>query len=71
VINEWLEFLSNIILQKAWLAPFLAIFAGLLTSITPCSLSSVPLVIGCVGGSGANDTKKAFKLSVTFALGIV
>ena len=36
---------------------------------TPCSLSSVPLVIGYVGGTGQRDTKKAFWLSVTFAAG--
>jgi len=52
-----------------WVAPLLALLAGLLTSLTPCSISSVPLVIGYVGGTGNNDTKKAFRLSLTFAAG--
>ncbi len=47
----------------------LALLAGVLTSFTPCSLSSIPLVIGYVGGVGQRDTKKAFLLSVTFVAG--
>lgn len=69
MINEWLEQLSSLIQSSLWLAPLLALLAGILTSFTPCSLSSIPLVIGYVGGTGQKDTKKAFKLSLTFALG--
>jgi cytochrome c biogenesis protein CcdA len=68
-MTEILESLSKIIIESGWLAPLLALVAGLLTSFTPCSLSSVPLVIGYVGGTGQRDTKKAFCLSVTFAAG--
>ena len=64
-----LEQLSGLINESMWLAPVLALVAGMLTSVTPCSLSSIPLVIGFVGGTGQKDTKKAFKLSLTFALG--
>lgn len=69
MINEWLEQLSSLIQSSLWLAPLLALFAGILTSFTPCSLSSIPLVIGYVGGTGQKDTKRAFRLSLTFALG--
>lgn len=69
MINEWLESLSTLITQRMWLAPLLALITGVLTSFTPCSLSSVPLVIGCVGGGKSYDTRKAFKLSVVFAIG--
>lgn len=68
-MTQILEGLSKIITESGWLAPILAFFAGVLTSFTPCSLSSIPLVIGYVGGTGQNDTKRAFKLSLTFALG--
>jgi cytochrome c biogenesis protein CcdA len=61
-----LENLSLLIYENTWIAPILALIAGLLTSITPCSLSSIPLVIGYVGGSGEKDTKRAFYLSLTF-----
>jgi len=69
MINQWLDLLSTLISHSMWIAPLLALLAGLLTSLTPCSLSSVPLVIGYVGGTGNNDTKKAFRLSLTFAAG--
>ena len=64
-----LESISKLMLENFWVAPLLALLAGVLTSFTPCSLSSIPLVIGYVGGTGARDTKKALRLSLTFALG--
>ena len=70
MINQWLESLSALISQSFWLAPLLALSAGILTSVTPCALTTVPLVIGYVGGAGNNDPKKAFRLSLTFALGM-
>jgi len=69
MINEWLDILSSLISRSMWVAPLLALLAGVLTSLTPCSLSSVPLVIGYVGGTGNNDTKRAFWLSLTFSAG--
>lgn len=70
MIDQLLNSLSGLITDNAWLAPVLALAAGVLTSVTPCALSSVPLVIGYVGGSGSSDTRKAFKLSLTFAGGM-
>lgn len=68
-MTEILESLSELITKSGWLAPLLALVAGILTSFTPCSLSSIPLVIGYVGGVGQRDTKRALWLSVTFAAG--
>jgi len=68
-MDSILEQLSKLIKESMWLAPVLALAAGILTSVTPCSLSSIPLIIGFVGGTGQKDTKNAFKLSLTFALG--
>jgi len=68
-VTEILESLSELITKSGWLAPLLALVAGILTSFTPCSLSSIPLVIGYVGGVGQRDTKRALWLSVTFAAG--
>ena len=68
-MTELLAQLSKIIVENSWLAPILALSAGVLTSFTPCSLSGIPLVIGYVSGTGQKDTKRAFGLSVTFALG--
>lgn len=69
MINEWLESLSLLINNNLWISPVMALAAGILTSFTPCSLSTVPLVIGYVGGTSGEDTKKALTLSLTFAAG--
>lgn len=68
MINTWLNQISAQIGQNMWLAPLLALLAGVLTSFTPCSLSSIPLVIAYVGGVGV-EPKKALRLSLVFALG--
>ena len=70
MIDAWLETLSYQISNSIWLAPLLALLAGVLTSFTPCALSTIPLVIGYVGGAGNTDTKKTFKLSLSFAIGM-
>ena len=70
MLNQWLENFSILIEQSIWIAPLIALLAGILTSITPCALSSVPLVIGYVGGTGGNDIKRAFRLSLVFTLGM-
>ncbi len=65
--------LSDLLLHSTWLAPLIAFVAGVLTSFTPCSLSSVPLIVGYVGGAqdqnSEQNTQRAFWLSVIFALG--
>jgi cytochrome c-type biogenesis protein len=69
-INTWLEGIAALITANAWLAPLFALIAGLLTSITPCSLSSVPLVIAYVGGSAKKSPASALRFSLVFALGM-
>lgn len=69
MIDNLLNQIADIIGRNMWLAPFLALAAGVLTSFTPCSLSSIPLIIGYVGGTGEKNTKKAFLYSLTFAVG--
>ena len=68
-MTEILQSISLLIENNVWLAPFLAFAAGALTSLTPCSVSSVPLVIGYVGGAAGSDTSKAFRLSLVFVFG--
>lgn len=70
MIDQWLNSLSALIANNSWISPMLALAAGVLTSITPCVLSSVPLVIGYVGGTSGNEPKRAFRLSIVFSLGM-
>lgn len=71
MIDGWLNSISGAMAQNPWLAPVLALVAGVLTSFTPCSLSTIPLVVGYVGGAGGGgqNTGRALRLSLTFALG--
>jgi len=69
-IDVVLQDLSLLMQSRVWLAPMIALLAGVLTSFTPCSLSSVPLVIAFVGGTGKDNPKTAFRFSLVFALGM-
>lgn len=69
MIDSWLSQIAEMIRNNVWIAPILALLAGLLTSVTPCSLSNIPLIIGYVGGIGERNTKRAFMYSAVFSLG--
>ena len=69
MIDNILSQIAEIIGKNMWLAPLLALVAGVLTSVTPCSLSNVPLIIGYVGGIGEKNAKKAFAYSAVFSIG--
>jgi len=60
------------VLQNASFLAFLLTFlGGIVTSIGPCNVAMIPLVIGYVGGGGAQLTRKrSFALSLTFAIGL-
>lgn len=64
--------LTELVRVSPWLAPIIALLAGILTSMMPCSLSTIPLVIGFIGGVETVDgssSKRAWGLSLLFALG--
>ena len=69
-MTEILNALAQLIQKSVWIAPLLCLAAGVITSFTPCSLSSVPVVIAYVGGAAGGNQKKAFRLSLTMALGM-
>lgn len=49
--------------------PFVALLGGFLTSLTPCSLSSLPIIITYLGADKELNTKTAFHISLIYALG--
>lgn len=71
-MNEWLETMGRASTASIWLGPLIAFGAGVLTSLLPCSLSGIPLVIGYVSGATGKDhgRRRALKLSLTFAAGL-
>lgn len=60
------------VLQNASLLAFLLTFlGGIVTSIGPCNVAMIPLIIGYVGGGREQLTqRRAFVLSLTFAVGL-
>jgi cytochrome c-type biogenesis protein len=58
-------------LQAGSLLAYVLVFlGGIVTSIGPCNVAMIPLVIGFVGGSGQIGRSRSFALSLTFALGL-
>ena len=53
------------------LVAFGAVFlAGVVSSASPCVLSTIPLVVGLVGGYSDGDRGKAFRYSLVFVIGL-
>lgn len=68
-MTEIINALTRLMTENLWAAPVLSLAAGIVTSFTPCSLASVPMLLACVGAVGA-DRKKAFRLSLCMAGGM-
>jgi cytochrome c-type biogenesis protein len=70
MVDQWLHILPSLLLHNQWFAPLAALFAGVITSFTPCSLTSIPLVLGYLDGSGGRGARRAFRISLVFAFGM-
>ena len=58
-------------LQDVSLLAFLLVFVGgVVTSIGPCNIATIPLIVGYVGGSRDLPRTRAFVLSLAFAIGL-
>jgi len=58
-------------LQTASLLAFiLAFLGGILTSLGPCNVATIPLIVGYVGGSHDLTHARSFSLSLVFAIGL-
>lgn len=67
-----MELDPSILRAGSLLAYLLVFLGGIVTSIGPCNVAMIPLVIGFVGGSGpqALGRGRSFTLSLTFAVGL-
>jgi cytochrome c-type biogenesis protein len=58
-------------IQNISVLGYLIVFmGGVVTSLGPCNLATIPLIVGFVGGSHDLSRKRAFALSFAFALGL-
>jgi cytochrome c-type biogenesis protein len=59
------------VLQSGSLLAYVLVFlGGIVTSIGPCNVAIIPLVIGFVGGSEHRSRSRSFLLSLAFATGL-
>jgi cytochrome c-type biogenesis protein len=59
------------IFQNISLLSFLLVFlGGIVTSLGPCNVATIPLIVGFVGGSSDLSRRRSFSLSLVFALGL-
>lgn len=69
---ELFNWLSNALLHTWWVACIAAFGWGILSIVlSPCHLASIPLIIGFIGNQGIVGAKRAFVVSLSFALGIL
>lgn len=68
-MTEIVDMITGLMADQLWAAPLLSLVAGIITSFTPCSLASVPMLLACVGAVGA-DRKKSVRLSLAMAAGM-
>ena len=61
---------SNQLSHLSWASIAIIFFAGLLTSLTPCMLSMLPITLGYIGGYEADSRLKAAVQSIWFSLGL-
>ncbi len=64
------EQLPGTVEQRSLLALGLVFLGGLITSISPCILSMVPLLISYIGGYGGGSRSRGFFLSLSFVSGL-
>lgn len=61
---------SSQLTHLSWVSVLIIFLAGLLTSLTPCMLSMLPITIGYIGGYEAQTRIQAAAQSTWFALGL-
>jgi len=60
----------TVLQQASPLALLLAFSGGVLTSIGPCNVAMIPLIVGYLGGTRGLTRWRSFYLAATFALGL-
>ncbi|MFZ5517447.1 MAG: cytochrome c biogenesis CcdA family protein [Candidatus Zhuqueibacterota bacterium] len=72
MLTSLFTWLTNVIQGQPYFAIFAAFLWGILSILlSPCHLSSIPLIIGFIDKQGHGSVKRAFWLSLLFAVGIL
>jgi cytochrome c-type biogenesis protein len=72
MIDSIFNTLSEFLYQSYWLAVLSAFAWGILSILlSPCHLSSIPLIVGFLSSQGKITLRRTFNISLVFALGIL
>ena len=72
MIEEIFSFLSTALTENTGVAIFASFGWGILSILlSPCHLSSIPLIIGFINSQGEISLKRTFYVSLVFAVGIL
>ena len=72
MIEELFTLLYNAMMGSVWLALFASFVWGILSILlSPCHLSSIPLVVGYIASQGKISVGRTFNISLVFSLGIL
>lgn len=72
MINDLFSWLNTLLSGNIWIAFAGAFLWGILSILlSPCHLSTIPLVVGYISGSSGLNVRKAFNISFVFAIGIL
>ncbi len=72
MIRELFNWVTNSLTATSSIALLAAFIWGILSVLlSPCHLSSIPLIVGYINGQEKLSTKRAFKLSSIFTLGMI
>jgi len=66
-VADWVVSVSE---AHPWLAPLLVLLGGILSIISPCSLASLPLMMGYILSQGKKTWKKNLLMSLAFVVGL-
>lgn len=69
--TDWVLSFDFSTIQHASFLGYVLVFAGgILTSLGPCNVATVPLIVGFVGGGKIITRRRSFALSLAFAAGL-
>ncbi len=72
MIEEIFTILSTALYENYWIAVLASLGWGVLSILlSPCHLSSIPLVVGYITSQGKISLKRTFYISLIFAVGIL
>lgn len=69
-MSDLLNNFSTLISNNVWIALVMSLVAGIVSSFSPCVLSSLPLIVGYIENYGGGNKGSALKYSVVFSVGV-